>query len=85
MRCHHFVLEAFPELLHAVLHTPTLERVQILDDGIILRGPLEFQTRLLLCRFALVGICIKQIKDSLVVQLDVGARNGDLSCLMRVS
>jgi hypothetical protein len=44
MRRHHLVLEALPELLHALFHILTLETVEILDYRIVIRGPFEFKT-----------------------------------------
>ena len=58
MRRHHLVLEALPELFHALFHVLTLEGVQVFDYRIVLWGPLELQPRLLLGCLSLIGICI---------------------------
>jgi hypothetical protein len=73
VRCHHFIFEALPELFHALLHALTLERVEVFDHSIVLRGPLKLEPRLLLGCFPLVGICVEEVEDPLVIQLDVGA------------
>ena len=84
---HHLVLEAFPELFHALLDAGALEGVEVLDDRVILRGPLQLQSRLLLAprRLPLVRVCVQQIEDLLIVQLDVGAGDGDFSGFVVVS
>ena len=73
VRCHHFIFEALPKLFHALLHALTLERVEVFDNGIVLRRPLELEPRLLLGCLPLVGICVEEVEDSLVIKLDVGA------------
>jgi hypothetical protein len=86
---HHLILKAFPKELYRLLWIAAFKRVKILNDNIIIGGPLDLQTKdaLHLSTFlhaTLVCVGVQEIVYFLIVELDIGARNCDFLLTMRL-